>query len=218
MVTQLETLLRLSLALIAGGALGYERSAKRVDAGFRIHIIVCVSSCAIMLTNLHLYFQYGLGDLTRMPAQVISGVGFLGAGCILITRQRRFKGVTPAAGLWSTACLGLCIGAGAYVVAIFVLVTTLLTMTVFQDVESRFLIRTKYMRFYMELESPSAISDILKHLRSQGVIVRDVETVDRRFDSNAAIVMDLKFRKKAYVQDVISELEQKEGVVYVSEF
>lgn len=217
METQFEALLRLTLALIAGGALGYERSSKRIDAGFRTHIIVCVSSCAIMLTNLHLHFQYGLGDLTRMPAQVVSGVGFLGAGCILITRQRRFKGVTTAAGLWSAACLGLCIGAGAYLISIFVLVTTLLTMTVFQEIENRFLARARYMRFYMELESASAITEILKYLRAHGMRVYDVDMVDRRFDSNVAIVIDLRLKEKGYVQDVISELEQREGVVYVSE-
>ena len=113
-----EAILRLLLAMISGGILGYERSSKRIDAGFRTHIIVCMSSCAIMITNIHAYLFYGTGDPMRMPAQVISGVGFLGAGCILVTAHQRIKGVTTAAGIWATAAIGLAIGAGMYVIGL----------------------------------------------------------------------------------------------------
>ena len=71
-----EALLRLLLAFVSGGIIGYERSYKRVDAGIRTHSIVCMASCAIMITNIHMYMVYGTGDPVRMPAQVISGVGF----------------------------------------------------------------------------------------------------------------------------------------------
>ena len=134
---EVSEILRLALVLAAGGIIGFDRSAKGFDAGFRTHIIVCVSSCAIMLANLHLFATLGAGDPTRMPAQVISGVGFLGAGCILVTSQRRIKGVTTAAGLWAAACLGLVIGAGDYPVAIIAVMVVYLSLTIFRYVDEQ---------------------------------------------------------------------------------
>ena len=162
-----ETIIRLLMALIAGGILGYERSLKRIDAGFRTYIIVCMSSCAIMLTNLHLFERLQVGDPTRMPAQVISGVGFLGAGCILVTKQHRIKGVTTAAGVWAAACLGLCIGAGDYLVSGIVLVISILTMTVFRVVDDMVITKTKHIRVFVQFDS---ISDVTGLLKSSGMM------------------------------------------------
>ena len=79
------SLLRLCLSILAGGILGHERGKKRRAAGFRTHILVCMSACLIMVTNIQLTTAFDMGDPTRMPAQIISGIGFLGAGCILVT-------------------------------------------------------------------------------------------------------------------------------------
>ncbi|MFC2280535.1 MAG: MgtC/SapB family protein, partial [Treponema socranskii subsp. buccale] len=116
-LTSLNTVsvfVRLALAVAFGGILGLERGRKHRPAGFRTYMIVCLSSALIMITDLYLVEFYGTGDPARLGAQVISGIGFLGAGSIMISNMR-IKGITTAAGLWGSAGLGLAIGAGFYI-------------------------------------------------------------------------------------------------------
>lgn len=213
-----ETLFRLFLSFAAGAVLGYERSSKRVDAGFRTHILVCMSSCAIMLTNIHTFLFYQAGDLTRMPAQVISGVGFLGAGCILVTGQHRIKGVTTAAGIWSAACLGLCIGAGDYIVAGCAMAIALVTMTILRIVDRQIDRSSRYMRFYVELESASAVTNLMKFMHSNGIKINDMEFLDKKSGDSIGIVVIFRLRQRVSVDHVISVFEQQEGVLFASEF
>jgi putative Mg2+ transporter-C (MgtC) family protein len=210
-------LLRLFFAFISGGILGFERSAKGISAGFRTHIIVCMASCAIMLTNLYIYLAYHTGDPMRMPAQVISGVGFLGAGCILVTGQHRIKGVTTAAGIWAAACLGLCIGAGDYMVAGIVLLMVILTMTVFRTFDEMIITRTRYMRLFMELSSVHAVTELMRYLQTIRIKVNDTEFLDKKNNEYIAMVIDIELQKSSSVEETIAEFEQVEGVRFVSE-
>lgn len=105
---------RLLLALICGGILGIEREKKRRPAGLRTYMLVCVGAAFVMITNEYMSFKYEGVDPSRMGAQVISGIGFLGAGTIIVTGRNRVKGLTTAAGLWAAACIGLAAGAGFY--------------------------------------------------------------------------------------------------------
>ena len=111
-------LLRLVLAVLFGGAIGVERATKRHAAGFRTYILVCVGATLAMLVNQYTVVTFDSGDATRLGAQVISGIGFLGAGSILITSRSQVRGLTTAAGLWASACVGLAIGAGFYTAAV----------------------------------------------------------------------------------------------------
>ena len=109
-------ILRLFLAVILGGLIGMEREEKHRPAGFRTHILVCVSSAVVMLTSEYISNVYrGLAnaDPARLGAQVISGIGFLGAGTI-IRQGSNVKGLTTAASLWAVACIGLALGIGFY--------------------------------------------------------------------------------------------------------
>ena len=211
------SILRLLLALLAGGLIGYERSIKGNDAGFRTHIIVCMSSCAVMLTNLHLYELYQTGDPTRLPAQVVSGVGFLGAGCILVTSQRRIKGVTTAAGLWSSACIGLCIGAGDYIVAGFVLAAVFITMTVFRLVDDNVFKVSRYLRFYTEFDSVPAMTTFVRELRNRGMKVSDIEPIDGKIARGPAALFRIQLKTPGSAKQIIAELEKMDGIVYMSE-
>ena len=112
-----STCARLGLALLLGGILGVERGRKRRPAGLRTYMIVCMASALVMMTGEYLFTTLNTGDPARMGAQVISGIGFLGAGTIIIT-SKQVKGLTTAAGLWASACLGLAVGAGYYAGAI----------------------------------------------------------------------------------------------------
>lgn len=111
----LEIIVRLVLAVVLSGFVGIERVKTNHDAGLRTHILVCLGSAGIMLMSEVLHEQYG-SDISRNAAQVVSGIGFLGAGCILVNGNR-IKGLTTAAGLWTTACIGLCCGIGYYFIA-----------------------------------------------------------------------------------------------------
>ena len=112
-------LIRMVLACLCGTVVGLERSSKNRPAGFRTHILVCVGTTIAALTGLYLYMvDYMPADVSRISAQVISGLGFIGAGTIIVTKKQSVKGLTTAAGLWTTGIVGLAIGSGYYELAI----------------------------------------------------------------------------------------------------
>ena len=121
-----EIVVRLVLAVVLSGMIGMERVKTNHDAGLRTHILVCLGAAGIMLMSEVMQTQFG-NDVGRIPAQVVSGIGFLGAGCIIVNNNR-IKGLTTAAGLWTTACIGLCCGIGYYFMAIMVTVLMLVAM------------------------------------------------------------------------------------------
>ena len=121
MITEVQMMVRLLLAAALGGIIGLERETHEKAAGFRTHILVCLGACLIMLTSIHLFNIYkGMGSLDpgRIAAQVVTGVGFLGAGTIIRSRTS-IIGLTTAASLWSVAGIGLAIGSGLYIIGIF---------------------------------------------------------------------------------------------------
>ncbi len=107
-------MLRIILSVLIGGVLGIERGTKNRPAGLRTYILVCLGSALVMMTNQYVYITYQTGDPVRLGAQVISGIGFLGAGTIVLTGRNKIMGITTAAGLWTAACCGLAIGIGFY--------------------------------------------------------------------------------------------------------
>ena len=114
----ISIVLRLALAIICGGIIGIERGRKGRTAGFRTHVLVCIGAALTVLTNQYMMQYFGGGDPARLGAQVINGIGFLGAGTIIVTGRHKVKGLTTAAGIWATAGVGMAAGAGLYVVAV----------------------------------------------------------------------------------------------------
>ncbi len=137
-VNVLDVLMRLLLSVVIGGTIGWERGAARRPAGFRTHILVSLGAAVAMLTGEMVSIHSGNGDPTRIASQVISGIGFLGAGTILKVGVN-IKGLTTAASLWATACLGIAAGAGLYLLAGLGLVIVLLTLTILERMEKRFI-------------------------------------------------------------------------------
>ncbi len=123
----IAVLVRLLVALVCGALIGMERGSSKHDAGLRTHIIVCLGAASVMIISQLIASQYGgVNDLTRLGAQVISGIGFLGAGSIIVSKNR-VRGLTTAAGLWTTACLGLVAGAGFIEVSLTILILIMFT-------------------------------------------------------------------------------------------
>ena len=110
----ITTLIRTLLAIICAGMIGYDRDRQGAPAGFRTHILVCLGAMIAMTTGQFAALHYGGVDATRIGAQVVSGIGFLGAGSIIVTRDKHITGLTTAAGLWASATIGLAIGIGFY--------------------------------------------------------------------------------------------------------
>ena len=131
----LDLIIRLTLAVFLGGIIGIERVISNHDAGLRTHILVCLGSAGIMVLSQLINAQYG-GDIARMGAQVISGIGFLGAGCILVTGGH-VKGLTTAAGLWATACVGLVTGSGYIFVSLVMTALMLFSMLMLRPLVSK---------------------------------------------------------------------------------
>lgn len=129
---------KIVLAMIAGGILGLEREFKNRPAGLRTFMLVSVGSTLVMLTNQYVCDTYSHLNIdpTRMGAQVISGIGFLGVGTIIVTRRNHVKGLTTAAGLWASACIGLAIGIGFYSGAIITCIGVLLTMRGMNNIDN----------------------------------------------------------------------------------
>lgn len=167
---------RLVLALICGGVIGLERETKRRPAGFRTHILICMGSAITILTNQYLYqVMHLFTDISRMGAQVIAGISFVGAGTIIVTRHQKIKGLTTAAGLWTASIIGLACGAGYAECAIFATLMVLLAELLLIRLENRLVERTSDVNIYIEYTQPTTIQRIVRILRTVKVPMNDIE-------------------------------------------
>lgn len=163
-ISEIEIALRLVLALLLGGIVGFEREQANHAAGFRTNILVCVGACLMMLLSI-----YGFSDFVdelnvrvdpaRLAAAVITGVGFLGAGTIMFT-GKKISGLTTAASLWVVAALGLAVGAGFYFAAIVVLVLVITTLWLFNKIEKRVFKNKK--EYHIEINCKDSASILLE--------------------------------------------------------
>ena len=156
--------MRLLCAMLVGMVIGTEREYTHRPAGMRTHILVALGACAVMITGQQIFAEYkpygGAPDPARLAAQVITGVGFLGAGTIL-REGANVKGLTTAASLWSVACLGIAAGGGYYAIALVGMLFILVTLTFFEWLQHK-LIKPKAIRRYSldVIDAPGALQDV----------------------------------------------------------
>lgn len=174
-VTWLAVILRILVAFILGGTLGMERGLKQRPAGLRTYMLVCVGACMIMLTNQYIFQAFGTGDPVRMGAQVVSGIGFLGAGTIIVTKHSQIKGLTTAAGLWAAAAVGLATGIGFYEAAVAGALVIFLTLTVLSRLDARMHRKTRYFDIYIELPRQMGLGAFIHQLRDREITVLDLQ-------------------------------------------
>lgn len=202
---------RLVLALVLGGLLGLERVRKRRPAGIRTYMLVCVGAAltmvlgsyqAEMLETLWAEAAQATGirqDISRLSAQVINGIGFLGAGTVLVTGKQQVKGLTTAAGLWASACMGIAIGAGFYECVILAFFLIFLCNRVLPYIENAIVENARNINLYIEFDSVDNISQILGCIKAMGAHIYEVE-IDRGHQSqyvypNATVALRLNKRK-----------------------
>ena len=214
---ELTIVVRILLATIFSGVLGIERTRKRRAAGFRTYMIVCISSTVVMMTSQFMLKQFGGTDPARLGAQVISGIGFLGAGTILITGGRQIRGLTTAAGLWSAACMGIAIGVGFYFGAFVMCVTLILVMTIFDQFQMRFISRSKRMLLHVILESIHNIDDFHKIAHNMGIHVVDFETAISEVGTGISAYFVMESKEKMSHSEVVNAFKQCPGLTMIEE-
>ncbi len=225
-----SVLLRLTLAVLCGGLIGINREHKRRPAGFRTYMMVCMGAALSMIlgqyedTMLHTLLSGAFGavgqptDVTRFGAQVINGIGFLGTGTILITEQREVKGLTTAAGLWATACMGLAIGAGFYEGVALSFVCIFLSIKVLPFVELFLLSRSRNMNLYVELTSLERLKDFIALTKAIGIQIFDVELDRRRAaGGGVGVVLYLHLPKNQSHTKLLTDLSYSPDVRAIDE-
>ena len=221
-----ETIIRLLVAVTCGGIIGIERGRKRRPAGFRTHMIVCIGAALTMILSTYLtamitnvWHINASTDVSRFGAQVINGIGFLGAGTIIITGHQQIKGLTTAAGLWASACMGLAIGAGFYMGALVGCLLILVTIIVFSKLESFILSHSRNINVFVEFESIDSVTHILSKLNEQDVKVFDVEITKQKNSGTLYpnAIFSIKIPKKTSHAAIMSAISQVDTVRSIEE-
>jgi len=211
--------LRVFIAVILGGALGLDRGLKNRPAGLRTYMLVCLGACIVMITNQFVYQAYGTGDPVRMGAQVISGIGFLGAGTIIVTTRNQIKGLTTAAGLWAAACVGLAIGIGLYEAAILGGVSVIFVLTVLQRWDYAMRQRARFIDVYVEMEKNSKLVHFVRGLRQENIEMSNLQ-IEREAGADneiVAFIVTLKGEKHSNHNEMIAAVKRISEVAYVEE-
>lgn len=218
-VNLFSTALRLTLAVLFGGIIGLERGANRHPAGFRTHILVCVGATLAMLTNEYLCQVYGSGDPARLGAQVITGVGFLGVGTILVTGRHKIKGLTTAAGLWASACLGLALGIGFYSGAIIAAVVIFLSLALLPKVENYFYRKSRAIDLYIEIDSMEHFRAFIRHIRSIDAAFYETHLSQANpvIQEGIAFHLSMILQKGMSHSQAVEEFSHFEGVYLIEE-
>ena len=206
--------IRVLLALVCGGAIGIERTGKRRPAGFRTHILICLGAAMTTATSQYLYIviHYPI-SVSRMGAQVIAGVSFIGAGAIMMTKWQRVRGLTTAAGLWVVAIVGLCCGTAFYEGAVYATVLVLIAEVFFSKLEFHLLRDTREITVYAEYIKPSCLEDIVSRCHGLGVKIVDLE-ITKKSDSGgiSCAVLSLLSRQGTGKEEILQKLADIEGV------
>lgn len=218
-VTYLAVALRIFAAVFIGGLIGLERGLKNRPAGLRTYMVVCLGACLVMLTNQYVCQVFGSGDPVRMGAQVVSGIGFLGAGTIMVTRRNQIKGLTTAAGLWTAAGVGLALGVGFYEAAIAGALAEFIVMTLLQRFDNRLHRNAKILEVYLELSKERSLGEFLREIRAKDIDVRDVqrEQDSDSQDGSRSYFAILKLQKRQNHIGVIDDIRTIPGITYLEE-
>ena len=211
--------LRILCAIFLGGLLGLDRGLKNRPAGMRTYMLVCVGSCLIMLTNQFIYQSAGTGDPVRMGAQVVSGIGFLGAGTIIVTRRSQIKGLTTAAGLWAAAGVGLALGVGFYFGAALGGAAIFGVMTLLHRMDNKLQRNARTIEVYVEMSQDFSVGDFLRELRLRNLELHELQ---REHDAHTeqgvrAYLATLRAQRRTSHIELLEDLTKIPGILFIEE-
>ena len=224
-------MLRVVLAMIVGGVVGFEREKKGRPAGFRTYMLVAVGATLTVILSqyldLMLHSRWALTaenigiktDLSRFGAQVINGVGFLGAGTIIVTGRQEVKGLTTAAGLWAAAAVGLAIGIGFYEAASLGGCAIYVVLTVMHRWDDRMHRNSKIMEIYVELSTAVTLGSFIRGIRGLGLEIDNLQLdhTEPAEEGIRSFIVTLKSRAKRNHQQLLDKIRTVDGVVYLEE-
>ena len=225
-----EMLMRVGMAVLCGGLIGLERGKKRRPAGFRTYMLVCVGAAMTMILGNYFYvmlsdvWSVSVGfsvstDVSRFGAQVINGIGFLGAGTIIVTGRQQVKGMTTAAGLWASACMGICIGAGFYLAAVVCCIFIIITVVILSKLERFILSRSKNINLYVEFEDINDLSVIIRRIKRYGTRIFDVEITKAKYSETKFpyAIFSLKLSKDVTHTMMMTAISEIDSVISIEE-
>lgn len=212
--------IRLIIATFFGGLIGWERVVKRHNAGIKTFALVSLGSAVATALNVYLAMLPGLNaDVSRIPAGVVSGIGFLGAGTILVTGRQQIKGLTTAASLWVTSCMGMAIGGGYLIVGIVCFLLIMIANIVLVKISTIVEESSRYISVYVEVNKGGGSRKISKWIVDQGFKVSSMTKSKEKTlqSSDAALIIDIDFDKKRSHKEIIGMISELEYVSYVEE-
>lgn len=218
-LTMSSLVLRLLLAAICGGLIGIERTIKRRAAGLRTHILVCIGAAIATLTNQYLILELKYyADVSRIGAQVVAGVGFIGAGAIVVSKKQRIRGLTTAAGLWACAVIGLCFGAGFFEAAILGTILMLFSEIVLARVA--FMMQAKNnLTLFIEYDKKAALDLIFKYFNENKIKLYDLEITKNSTAKDALTsgVFTIGFPNGTDKNEIIKNINRVKGIKLTQE-
>lgn len=224
-------MLRVILAMIMGGIIGYDREQKHRPAGFRTYMLVALAAASTQILSQYLNVMLNTQwadafaivgqrtDAVRLGAQIVSGVGFIGTGTILLTERQEVKGLTTASCLWASACMGLAIGAGFYECTVVGLILLILTMKLFPLVDDNVLAKSRNMNFYVEMDSIENLGNVVNIIKEKGIRIYDVELgkVEQNGEQHAKGLFSVKLPKRGPHAEILAKIAMIDGVVAIEE-
>ena len=225
-----QIIIRILMALIIGGLIGYERELQNRAAGLRTHILVCLGATIISLLQIEMsnkaieiiysnekLYEVIKIDYGRLGAQVITGVGFIGAGAIIHNRGN-IKGLTTAATLWVVACLGLTIGMGGYFISIFSTIIIFIILVFLKRIEDKFISKNTMEKIKLEYFKEGEIeSEIEKFLERKKIKIKKIEYNCNNDNGNKVYALYIIIKpKKVRIEKVLEELKEKFKIIKVS--
>ena len=215
-ITTLSVMVRLIIAVLCGGFIGIEREHKRRPAGFRTHILICLGAAMtttisqFLFLNMHMYT-----DMARLGAQVIAGVGFIGAGTIIVTKRRQVKGLTTAAGLWTCAIIGLAVGGGYFEAGVIATIVILVAEIFFSRFEYWVLVNSKNLNIYVEYNGSENLDTVIRMIKGYRIVIIDLEIT--KSGNNSCAIFSLQLPKKISHDKIMTAISTSQGVVSVEE-
>ena len=224
-------MLRVVLALLMGGIIGFDREQKHRPAGFRTYMLVALAAASTQILSQYLSVMLNTQwadafaivgqrtDAVRLGAQIVSGVGFIGTGTILLTERQEVKGLTTASCLWASACMGLAIGAGFYECTVIGVILLILTMKIFPLVDDNVLAKSRNMNFYVEMDSIENLGNVVNIVKEKNIRIYDVELgkVEQNGESHVKGLFSVKLPKRGPHAEILAKIATLDGVVAIEE-
>lgn len=224
-------LLRLTLAMFLGGIIGLDRGRKRRAAGFRTYMLVCLGAALTGIVSQYLYVMVCTDwveisnllskkvDVSRIGAKAIGGIGFLGAGTIIVTGRQEVKGLTTAAGLWASACMGIAIGAGFYECVVLAFVLIFICMRFLPILENFVIENARNMNLYVEFSSLDDVGGIINCIKAQDAQIYEVELNHGRQEhaEKPGAVFAIRLNHKRHHEQVLAAIAGLETVTTIDE-